>query len=139
MRYAFLHGAIILASFIFLSGCAPSTLEGLKEKGQKKEFVTDLNYQQTHKNILSYLNKCMIKGAMMAQTNIQPQLYTDLEEGVIRASYNNMGDVDVHFYSSVIPNPEGEGSLVTAYAANIKDHLMDELEGWARGATSKCP
>lgn len=86
-----------LAAFS-LPGCAPSTVLELRDEAVTDTFAADQPYQQTFKDIRGELQRCMTGGFAMAKSDIDAQLYPDLNEGEISVRYNNMGDRSVFLH-----------------------------------------
>lgn len=82
---------------ITLSGCAPATVQQLREqpKGQLT-FQVAQNYQAVYRTILRSARKCHQGGLIAAQMVVQGDLYSDLQTGEVVVALHGAAGVDTH-------------------------------------------
>lgn len=107
----------VLASVLFMAGCAPSSVIELRQQSEPVEFSSNQPYQRVSKNIKDELERCVSAGFLFASTTINSQIYPDLGEAEISVTNYNMGDQSV--FLDIQISGDAENAHVQARSANL--------------------
>lgn len=104
---------IVLLLIVCTTGCAPSTVAGLKRKAPPVVLTTEENYQSVHKRLKKAIENGIFGGLWLAENNTQSELYPDLGLGEISVKNNSIGGRSV-FGHCIVEKIDGR-TKVTAY------------------------
>jgi hypothetical protein len=125
----------IIIGFLIFSffGCAPTTIEKLKEAPTYKDtFTVKGNYQPVYRKVLHESQRCFYMF-----DHIQGEIYTDTKSGVIRMVHGGFIDQRIYMVAEIFAIDE-ISTKVTVYCGNsmrnsstraIKQWLISDFTG----------
>ena len=129
----------ILGLSLVTYGCAPATLQGLRENpsGRSKIEVAQ-NYQNVYRRVLTNARKCWQTGMITAQMVVTGDLYTDLKTGEISVALH--GGLGVDTYLGIeMKAIDAERTEVQIYNALATWERSAKLvQQWVVGEHSEC-
>lgn len=110
-----------------LAGCAPATMQGLREKphGQTK-FEVQRSYQSVYRTVLNNSRKCWQAGLITAQMIVTGDLYSDTRSGEVTVALHGGAGVDTYFGVDIKAVAEDRTEVQTFSAGR----------GWAPAASA---
>lgn len=122
----------ILATLALLAGCAPATMQGVRDLGPDKAYQFDVaqNYQQVYRTVLDQARKCHQAGMITAQMVVQGDLYHDTKSGTVSVALH--GGLGVDTYQVIDMQAKGESvtSVKAHYSLGSVQKQGDLLKRW---------
>lgn len=131
-------GLIGIALF-WLFGCAPATVQGLRENHAGKiTFDVDENYQSVYRKVLTPARDCWQSGLITAQMVVQGDLYTDTWRGNVTVALHSGAGVDTYFTVDVEALSEAKTRVTVYHAFRNQERAAQAVELWVKQNSKLC-
>jgi hypothetical protein len=131
-----LTAALLLAA---LTGCAPATLQGLREKPTGTgQFEVDQNYQQVYRTVITNARKCWQSGLITAQMVVTGDLFTDTKAGEVTVALHGAAGVDTYLGVDIKAVADDRTQVRTYYAMSSWAAGPAAIESWVRTGSTTC-
>lgn len=122
-----------------LAGCAPPTLQGLRENpAGTTRFEVGQNYQQVYRTVIANARKCYQGSAgPMAQNVVTGDLYTDIRSGEISVALHGAAGVDTYLGIDIKALADDRTEVRTYYRPSTWASSAAGVESMLRGG-SEC-
>lgn len=130
---------IIWILFIAFVGCAPATVQGLREShADRYEFIADENYQSVYRKVLYQARKCYQTGLITAQMVVQGDLFHDLKSGNVSVALHGGLGVDTYLTVDVYGLDEKTSRVVVYYALATWRSAARAVKEWVQEDSTQC-
>jgi len=130
----------LVLSLCFVAGCAPSTVQGLREKHHGRVvFEVQENYQPVYRKIVANARDRFQAGLITAQMIVQGDLYTDIQSGNVTVALHGGWPVGVDTYMTIDIEAlsENQTRVTTYYALDTWRKDAKLVEEWVRGKSPR--
>lgn len=134
-----LHSAIQFLSLIMLSGCAPATVQGLREQhAGHLTFEVGENYQSVYRKIITPAKNCWQTGLITAQMVVQGDLYTDIRQGNVTVALHGGFGVDTYLTVDVVALSDSKTRITVYYVFENQNKQAKTIERWVKQNSTDC-
>lgn len=120
-------------------GCAPATIQGLKERHSGSySFTVDENYQSVYRKILTKARACYQTGMITAQMVVAGDLYNDIKKGDISVALHGGLGVDTYLYTEIKAIDENKSNVDVYYALDTWKKAANAVKAWVLNNYEKC-
>ena len=131
--------AVLLALSFALAGCAPATLQGLREKpAGQASFEVRQNYQRVYRTVINNARRCWQTGMVTAQVVVQGDLYTDIRTAEITVALHGAVGVDTHLGIDIKAIEEDRTEIRVYYAMSGGARSAKAIERWVKDGATEC-
>lgn len=133
------HVSITLTVLLIIVGCAPATIEALRENhANKLSFDVKENYQPVFRKVLKTARKCFQTGLITAQMVVQGELYQDIETGTITVAIHGGLGVDTHLAVDVTAIDEDNSKVTVFNALSSWNRSSQLVREWVLENSAEC-
>lgn len=129
---------LILLLMLVMTGCAPATMQGLRDSYHEKiSFKSDQNYQAVYRTLLNQSRECYQSTGLLGVDNVvQGDIYTDIQSGSIAiAQHNPMYGINTWMVIDI--SASAEKSSINVYCFNqVWCRNARGIEKWVSGSKS---
>ncbi|RIY41976.1 BPTD_2524 family lipoprotein [Neopusillimonas maritima] len=131
---------IAVLTTIALAGCAPATLDGVRQMGPERSttFTADQNYQQVYRKILRQARACHRTGMITAQMVVQGDLYHDIQTGTVSVALHGGLGVDTYQVIDVVAVDESTTKITGHYSLGSVQEQGELLRAWVLRDSTEC-
>lgn len=124
---------ILLPAALILAGCAPATMQGVRDLGPDKaySFTAPQGYQAVYRDILEQVRKCHQGGMITAQMVVQGDLYHDTKSGSISVALHGGFGVDTYQVIDIAAIDDSSTSVTAHYSVGSVERQGELLRKWA--------
>src|SRR5690606_29081674 len=117
---------------LMLAGCAPATLQGVRDLGPEKaySFTAPQNYQAVYRKTLDQARKCHQGGMITAQMVVQGDLYHDTKSGTVSVALHGGLGVDTYQVIDVAAIDDKSTSVKAFYSMGSVQKQGALLRKW---------
>lgn len=126
-----------MAALVILAGCAPATMQGLREQGTHESFEVDQNYQAVYRTVIANARKCWQAGMITAQMMVTGDLYTDIQSAEVTAALHGAAGVDTYLGIDIKALGEARTKVTTFHSATW-GKAAQAVEQWFTKGHSEC-
>jgi len=131
--------AVIGLIFLWLSACAPSTIQGLRENyAGKVSFEVDENYKSVYRKVLTPARDCWQGGLITAQMVVQGDLYTDTRRGNVTVALHGGAGVDTYFTIDMMALSDIKTRVTVYHAFRNQERAARAVELWVKDNATVC-
>jgi hypothetical protein len=131
--------AFISFILFLLFGCAPATIQGLRENHAGKiSFDVDENYQSVYRKVLTPARNCWQSGLITAQMVVQGDLYTDTRQGNVTVALHGGAGVDTYFTVDVVALSDSKTRVTVYHAFRNQERAAQAVELWVKENSTVC-
>jgi len=132
--------SVAIALFVMLAGCAPATVQGLREQhAGKLVFEVDENYQSVYRKIITPARNCWQSAWIGSHTTAQGDLYTDTRSGSVSfTSVNALAGVSTYLTIDVKALSENRTLVMSYYALEGWKDSAKVVERWVKQNSMEC-
>ncbi|HCP77734.1 MAG: hypothetical protein CML16_11130 [Pusillimonas sp.] len=126
---------------IALTGCAPATLDGVRQMGPERSttFTADQNYQHVYRKILRQARACHQTGMITAQMVVQGDLYHDIKSGTVSVALHGGLGVDTYQVIDVVAVDGSKTKVTGHYSLGSVQEQGELLRAWVLQDSTECP
>ena len=124
-----------------LSGCAPSTIQGLRDSpAGVLMFEVNENYQSVYRKIITPARDCWQQGASLltAQTDVQGELYSDIRKGNVTVTMRGPAGAHTFLTIDVAALLDSKTKITTYYALRGSLPRAQAVELWVKQNSTEC-
>lgn len=131
---------ILFASIFYLFfGCAPSTVQGLRDDPAGKiSFEVDQNYQDVYRKILTPARDCYQTGLITAQQVVQGDLFTDTRRGNVTVAMHGGAGVATYLTIDIAALSDMKTKVTAYYAFQNSERNARAIELWVKNNSTAC-
>lgn len=131
--------ACACAAAAALAGCAPATMQGLREKpGGSGSFEAAQDYQRVYRTVLDNARRCYQHGMVTATMVVQGDLFTDTRTGVVTVALHGGMGVDTHLGVDVKSLGENRTQVTTYHAMSGWSDSPAMVRQWVLDGSAEC-
>jgi len=132
----------LIVSFLLaaaLAGCAPATLQGLREKpAGSSTFEAPQNYQRAYRTIITNARKCYQTGMITAQMVVTGDLYNDTKTGEVTVALHGGLGVDTYLGIDIKALTEETTQVKTFHALSSWKDGATLVKQWVLDGSTEC-
>lgn len=130
----------IAAITVLLAGCAPATLDGVRQMGESRQYVFEapIGYESAYRTVLSQARKCFQTGMITAQMVVQGDLYRDIDMGTVSVALHGGFGVDTYQVIDITPAGSETSRIEAHYSLGNVQKQGDVLKAWVLRGAQEC-
>ncbi|NYT38860.1 hypothetical protein ERD78_18910 [Allopusillimonas soli] len=135
-----MRALVIVAALVLLGGCAPATLDGVRNLGPESAytFTAPENYQAVYRTVLKQSRKCHESGLITAQIVVHGDLYQDIKAGTVSVELHGGLGVDVYQVIDIKAVDDDSSRVLAHYSVGSPSQKGDLLKRWVLDGEAAC-
>jgi hypothetical protein len=133
--------SLLVIMLSFCIGCAPATVQGLRENSSGKYvFEINQNYQAIYRTILVQSRNCFQGSGLLGMADVvQGDLYNDIKAGNISIAHHNpMYGINTWIAIDISALDNNATKVETYYAISTWAPVAQAVEQWVKNGSKEC-
>ncbi len=133
--------ALGMLIFFLLFGCAPATVQGLRENPAGSiTFEAPENYQSVYRKIMTPARDCWQQGASLltADMDVHGELYSDIRKGSISITARGGAGAQTYMAIDIVALADNKTRITTYYALRGSLLRAKAVEEWVKNNSTAC-
>lgn len=134
-----MRASVAAILLVMLAGCAPATVQGLREQhAGKLVFEVEENYQSVYRKVITPARNCWQAGLITAQMVVQGEMYTDIRQGNVTVALHGGFGIDTYLTIDVAALSDSKTRVTTYYAFENSTGSAKAVEFWVKQNSTEC-